>query len=225
MPTDNKTDPGTANTGEPTVESLKAELAARDESIAALTKKHDSAFGKARLLETEVEDLKKKVSARETQDIANSGDIEKLRTKFAGELEASEAEKKKLLSQLHNVIVEKEVRGIASELAVDVEDVWNLTRDSFTVGYDDKGNPIPVVKDSALSPKTFLSNFLEKKPHLAKNPQVGGSGATKGDSSGGGAAKATTIPKDFGTWSQGDRTKWMKENPELAKEVVRGALG
>jgi hypothetical protein len=218
MSTEVKTDPTTDTKGgeTPTVESLTAALKAKDDELASLKTKHDGAFGKLRLMETELAELKTAVSTRETKDIVDSGNVDALRVKFQGEVDAEKKRASDLEKELHDVIVEKDIRGFLADKVVDVDDVWGLTKDFFTVGKDAKGKPIPIVKESSQSPQDFLTKWLEPKEHLRKNTQVGGSGATKGDAKNVPAATMSDLAK----LPDGGREQLLKD-PALARKILR----
>lgn len=215
--TDNK--PADSKGGEPSVEALTAELAAKNEEITKLTKNRDTAFTSLRRVEAELETLKAESSNRDKQTATDKGDIEALRKSFQTDLEKAEAEKEKAIKRLNAVVVEKEILAIAARHAVDPSDVYALLKDEFELGEDDAGNPIPVCKKSALTPEKFILDFLEKKPHLAKNKRAPGADTQGKDSNGQGHSGVTL--EQMEKMSPAEFAAAARKNPKLAEEYLK----
>lgn len=195
--------------GETPGDDLAAVQAERDD----LKKKHNKAFAENRTLKDRVAELEKSVADRDKADHSKSGDVDALRKTFQAELDASNEKLKQKELQLHSVIVEKEIRSIAGKHAVDDSDVWALLKDEFTVGEDDDGKPIAVCRNSALSPEKRILQFLEQKPHLAKNGRAKGTD-TKGPND------STVTTKTIDDVLRMSPAEQRKVDPKVAAEVL-----
>lgn len=188
----------------------KEEPPAWAEEKDALLKKHDKAFKKARLLEEENSDLKTKL--QELSKEKPESDPAKLRESFqkredelTTQLEIIQRERNDEIK--HNAFLKN--AGLFVDKSVD--QVWKLIQDDLDVEIED-GKRTVVVKSSHLSVAEYLKKFADDNEHLAKAKGRAGSGS---EGAGKGNGKATTLPANFDSLSQGDQTQWFRDHPEV----------
>lgn len=206
-------------TGELSAEALAAELKAKSEELAETLKKHNDAFQELRTVKTELATLKKSAGDREKDDNTKKGDAEALRKNFELELKAASDKAEAAERRYESAVVDSGVRMLCLEYGAEdaqsQQDLYELTRPHFKAGENGKLE----LKESPAEPSKWFKEQAEKRPHLAKNSRKGGSGTGNHNEKSG--SKSTSIPPDLGTWSQADQAKWMRENPELAKQHMR----
>jgi hypothetical protein len=101
--------------------------------------------------------------------------------------------------------------------------VCDLLEDKVMVTFNEKGHATFDVDGDYNTLKDFIKNFLDKKPYLKKSSYTGGAGDTGGADRK--SSKAGTIPANITTWPIAEQKKWMKENPELARQLVSQLTG
>jgi hypothetical protein len=188
----------------------------------SVIKSRDATHRKVRALTDQLAELQEQLKKREEKDNESAGDYQKIKESWTTERQKLQKENAELQQKLRQAVVEKDVRSIAQQYAISADQVWGLIGHRFDVAEDDEGRMIPVVKDSVMSPEEFIQDFLEKNPNLAKNTRKGGSGTQM---QGKQESQKSDIPADLFSWPQAEQSKWMAQNPALAKEALAKALG
>lgn len=200
-------------------ESLAAALQQRETELAELKTKHDGAFGRLRILETELEQLRAEKSTREKDEHTKMGNAEALRANFEKDLKAERERAEKAEAKYQAAIVDSGVRQLCAEFGADSaqvqQDLYALTRSAFKADEDGK----LVLIDSANDPKRWFKEQVDLRPHLAKNPRKGGSGA-EGIKGGAGDGNTITL-EDMSRMSDAEFAKAARKNPKLAAEWLR----
>lgn len=191
------------------LESLKGQL---DSEIA-----EKNALGfKVRNLEKELKELRKSQTNRERDAAEGSGDFAKYKTETQKVLDELTAERDSLSTRLKTQSIEREFHKLRSKFANDeaVADAWALLSDKL----DLDGDKV-VVKDSPHSLETFVSKFLEPRPHMAANPKKSGSGA---NGAGNSATGGDITVEQLNRMTSAEQRAAMQKDPALAKKVLEG---
>lgn len=184
--------------------------------------RRDAAAKRARDYEKRVKELETKLDELDQVKAKEGGDLEALQKNFEKQLAKAKEETEGLHTKLKRVIVEKEVRAIASRYAYDdkaADTIWRLMSGDFELSHDDDGNDIPRVKNSPVSIEQYIKEFLEDHPYLAKNTRKGGTGADKTD--GKSSANGTITPDKLAMMSPAEQKEFFKKNPDAAKFSFR----
>lgn len=195
----------------------KAEFVPRSELEEAMRRRDDAAK-RARTAEKELEALKKSIDGKGREDAKKGGDVEALQKSFDEELTAKDTQIEGLTNKLHGLVVENQVRQLASELgAISADQVWGLIGSQFEAR-DEDGKLICAVRGEVVKPTEYIRRFLEKNPNLAKNPRAQGSGA-----SGAGDGNLGKTMAEINAMSPKEQQDYFKKNPAAAKTVIAGA--
>ena len=179
--------------------------------------RYNELSGKHRKQSERLSALEEDAKKRKQEKFEKTDDAEEIRKTARAEIEAERTKAQNLQTQLHAVVIEKEIISLAAALEVtDPEDFYIRFKDDFEVGEDSDGRAVAQVKKSALTPKEHISKILQAKPHWKRNTRKGGAGSDPSEGSKeGGKNGGVGIPADFNTWPRDKQIEFFRKNPNL----------
>lgn len=193
--------------------STDSQIKSLSEQLKAFTETKKKQEDDAAVARGDIEAIRK--SAEEERN-ALLKQLDELKSSYEAKLSSANAQVTKFRD---TYLLENEVKRILSEVTVDAEAAFLLLRDKFELA-EDEGTIKPRVKDSTLPIREWTERTLEQsnRHYMLKNQRKPGSGAAPEPAKSPGHSKAQSIPTDLASWSKADRLKWIRENPELAKQ-------